>query len=212
MGRLRAEIMTDAQIRSKLEELRSLPGETEWIEFKQNYLGPTRHADIGEYISAISNSLVLCERETGYIAWGITNDTHDLVGTDFRPRLLKQGAEELENWLTHNLDPQVRFWFHEADVEEKHFTLLEISSASDCPVRFSGEEYIRVGSLKKKLKDHKEKERELWSKLMHVGEWIGRLGSSSRRRWTTLIPPRFPKRDGVQEQRTKASPGNRFLG
>ena len=41
--------------------------------------------------------------------------------------------------------------------------LLEIQPASHRPVAFSGVEYIRVGTYKKKLKDFPEKERTLWA-------------------------------------------------
>ena len=41
--------------------------------------------------------------------------------------------------------------------------LLEIQPASHQPVSFSGTEYIRVGSYKKKLRDFPEKERALWA-------------------------------------------------
>lgn len=40
--------------------------------------------------------------------------------------------------------------------------ILEIARASSKPVQFQGQEFIRVGSYKKKLKDYPEKERELW--------------------------------------------------
>lgn len=40
-----------------LHELRSFPNETEWIEFKSNNANPE---DIGEYISALSNSATIC--------------------------------------------------------------------------------------------------------------------------------------------------------
>lgn len=39
---------------------------------------------------------------------------------------------------------------------------MEIGRAFRHPVRFSGQEYIRIGSYKKKLKDFPEKERKLW--------------------------------------------------
>ena len=42
-----------------LHELRALPGETEWLEFKESYAEPQ---DIGEYISALANSAALAER------------------------------------------------------------------------------------------------------------------------------------------------------
>ena len=152
-------------VEAKLNELRALPTETEWLEFKQNDLGPAKYANIGEYVSAIANSLVLCGREMGYIAWGVSNSTHELVGTDFRPRLAKVGNEELENWLVRNLDPQVRHYWYETDINGRHFTLLAITPATYAPVEFAGQRFIRVGSLKKKLNDHREKERELWDKL-----------------------------------------------
>lgn len=34
--------------------------------------------------------------------------------------------------------------------------------ATHTPVRFSGEEYVRIGSSTRKLKDYPEKERSLW--------------------------------------------------
>ena len=40
--------------------------------------------------------------------------------------------------------------------------LFEIQPALNRPVRFKGTEYVRIGSYKKKLHDHPEKERELW--------------------------------------------------
>jgi len=44
----------------------------------------------------------------------------------------------------------------------KPVVLLEISAAFRHPVQFKNQEFIRIGSFKKKLKDHPEKERELW--------------------------------------------------
>jgi len=47
-------------------------------------------------------------------------------------------------------------------MEERSVVLLEVGRAFRHPVQFQGVEYIRVGTYKKKLKDHPEKERELW--------------------------------------------------
>lgn len=100
---------------------------------------------------------------------GIDNSTHELAGTNFKPRLAKVGNEELENWLTRLLTPQIRFHIHEGKIDGRNFVLFEIGPATHTPVRFQSEEFIRVGSLKKKLKDHPEKERELW-KVLSAGE------------------------------------------
>jgi ATP-dependent DNA helicase RecG len=166
--------MTPAELQAKLHELAALSSETEWVEFKLNDHGEAKYPEIGEYLSAIANSLALLRRDRGYIVWGVNNVTHELAGTDFRPRLAKVGNEELENWLTRLLTPQIRFWIHEGDFGGKHFVVIEVSPATHTPVRFSGEEYIRVGSLKKKLKDHPEKERELWQRLAHQ-DWSAQV-------------------------------------
>ena len=44
----------------------------------------------------------------------------------------------------------------------KNIVILEIPHAHSQPTSFKDEEYIRVGSYKKKLKDFPEKERKLW--------------------------------------------------
>jgi ATP-dependent DNA helicase RecG len=46
-------LMTTEHLCSLLKELVELPHETEWVEFKVNNADPE---DIGQYLSAISNS------------------------------------------------------------------------------------------------------------------------------------------------------------
>ena len=74
-------------------------------------------------------------------------------------------GQELENWLVTNLHPQIHFRIYEAGESGNHFVLFEIPAAWHTPVRFKDTEYIRVGSYKKKLRDHPEIERTLWSIL-----------------------------------------------
>jgi hypothetical protein len=50
----------EAYLAGLLHELRKLPNETEWVEFKANYADPQ---EIGEYISALSNAAALCGLE-----------------------------------------------------------------------------------------------------------------------------------------------------
>lgn len=145
-----------------LKELAAQPTETEWVEFKVNN---DRPETINENVSAIANSAALLGRESGYVVWGVDNVTHDLVGTTFRPRNEKVGSEALENWLLRLLFPQPRIDFNEFDYDGKHFVILEIRAAKHSPVRFKTEDFIRVGSYTKKLKDFPEKERELWRML-----------------------------------------------
>lgn len=144
---------------SLVHELRQLAHETEWVEFKQNNDNPV---EMGEYISALANAVVLAGKAFAYILWGIEDGTHAVVGTSFRPQAAKRGNEELENWLLHQLSPKIHFRFLEVLIDGKTVVLLEIERAYRQPVQFQGQEFIRVGSYKKKLKDFPEKERALW--------------------------------------------------
>lgn len=144
---------------SLLHELRQLPKESEWVEFKCNNSNPE---EIGEYISALANSATLKDKVHAYLVWGIDGTSHDIVGTSFRPTQSKKGNEELENWLMHLLNPRINFHLIEFEAEGKHISMIEIPRASHEPIRFQGVEYVRIGSYKKKLKDYPEKERELW--------------------------------------------------
>ncbi len=85
-----------------------------------------------------------------------------LLGTTFTPSSAKKGGEALENWILRLLEPKIDFKFYEIEIDEKSIVLLEIAPAYRHPVTFSGTEYIRLGSHKKKLKELAEKERELW--------------------------------------------------
>lgn len=53
---------TSEYLISLIKELCKLPNETEWVEFKTNYVEPQ---ELGEYISALSNSAKLNHKEYG---------------------------------------------------------------------------------------------------------------------------------------------------
>ena len=142
-----------------VRELCILTGETEWVEFKVDRHEPE---EIGEYISALANSAALAGKAFAHVVWGVADENHAVVGTDFKPSAEKVGNEELESWLLRLLAPKLHFRFHKVSVDGRAVVLLEIGRAFRHPVKFRGQEYIRVGSYKKKLKDFPEKERALW--------------------------------------------------
>ncbi len=151
--------MRNDYLPSLLRELLALPSESEWVEFKCNNENPQQ---IGEYVSALANSAALRGKPFGYVVWGVDDGTRELVGTTFRPSQAKKGAQELENWLVTQLEPRLEFRFYEFESRDVHVAIIEIPRAEHRPVQFRGEEFIRVGTYKKKLKEFPEKERELW--------------------------------------------------
>jgi ATP-dependent DNA helicase RecG len=148
-----------------IQELCKLPKEAEWVEFKHNNADPK---EIGSYLSALSNSAALNGKPFAYLLWGIEDESHTIIGTTFKPFFAKVGNEEIENWLLKLLSPKIHFRFHQIDMDGLPVVLLEISAAWGNPVLFEGQAFIRVGSYKKKLKDHPEKERELWRAFERV--------------------------------------------
>jgi ATP-dependent DNA helicase RecG len=163
--------MNDNVLNKLLRELLGLSTETEWLEFKCNNEKPD---EIGEYLSALANAAALHRKEKGYVIWGVDDITHQVVGTRFKPRQTKKGNEELENWLGRLLQPRLDFRIHEFIHAGKPMVLFEVPAASHTPVRFSGEEFIRVGSYKKKLKDYPEKERALWA-IFQKEDWSAQV-------------------------------------
>jgi ATP-dependent DNA helicase RecG len=152
--------MTPAQLQAKLTELLALPHEAEWAEFKHNNSDPQM---IGEYLSALSNSAALEGQPFGYIVWGIEDGTQSIVGTYFKPRSQKgAGNEDLEPWLNKLLAPKVNFRIFEFEANTLPIVMFEVQAASTAPVAFSGRRYVRVGSHKKPLAEHPERERKLW--------------------------------------------------
>ncbi|MCS5709279.1 putative DNA binding domain-containing protein [Candidatus Berkiella cookevillensis] len=133
--------------------------ESEWLEFKENNSKPEK---LGEYISALSNSALLNEQEYGYMVFGVKDNSLEIVGTEFKPKDVKIGNEELENWLARLLNPNTDFKIFEFCYQGKNIALIKIEAAKIQPVAFKNIEYVRVGTYKKKLSDYPEKARKIW--------------------------------------------------
>ena len=150
------------ELKKLIDSLVALPCENEWVEFKQNF-----HSceEIGERISALSNSACLHNKTYGYLIFGVEDETHNILGTTFKAKSHKKGGEELELWLCNRLNPRIDFESFEFDYAEKlHISFYRIPATSNIPITFMHEAYVRVGSLTKKLRDFKEKEAKIWRK------------------------------------------------
>lgn len=155
--------MTDLTFQSRLDSLLALPTETEWLEFKHNNADPVQ---IGEYLSALSNSAVLHDQQRAWLIWGVRDGDHAVAGTSFKPRQTKVGNQDLEGWLSTKVFPRLDFRIHEFEYSPGFpVVMLEIYPCWHTPVRFEDTEFIRVGSTKRRLKDYPEKERQLWGRF-----------------------------------------------
>lgn len=152
--------MEDSDLVKLLDNLLKLGRETEWIEFKENR--SITFDEIGEYISALSNSACIHSQEYGYLVFGIEDGTLNIIGTSFDPYKEKVNNQEIESWLTQHLDPKVNFELFHRTLLGKKIVILKIEAATNTPIRFKDISYIRIGSYKKKLDDYPNKARKIW--------------------------------------------------
>lgn len=151
--------MEDKELKTILADIQASPTECEWVEIKHNNHVPQ---SIGEYVSALSNGAAYMGQSRGYMAWGLDDASHKIIGTDFIPKKEKIGNQELENWIATQLNPRIDFSFHEISLPEGRVVLMCIDSAGNTPVKFKGTAWIRVGTYKKPLAEHPERERKIW--------------------------------------------------
>lgn len=145
-----------------IDDLRALPAEAMWVEFKENVTDPEM---IGKLISALSNAARLADQHFAYVVWGVRDGDHAVTGTTFEPSAAKHKNQPLEFWLSQCLQPSVAFRFKSMDHQEHRLVLLEIPAAATSPVEFERTAFLRIGSATPRLSDHPERQKLLWSKL-----------------------------------------------
>ena len=145
-----------------INELRKLPTETQWIEFKHNNYDPIM---IGKDISALANSAAIHEKSCAYMLWGIDDNTHDIIGTSYNLQTLKKGDQEIENWLRSLLSRNADFEFYSVQMNDVEVGVLKIYKATNQPVTFEKVDYIRIGSYTKKLNDYPALQAQLWDRI-----------------------------------------------
>ena len=146
-----------------IDELRAYDTEREWFEFKENWFDQTQ---LGQYISALSNSAAVEGRKNAYFVWGIHNETHAVTGTTFNSNMDIKN-EPLKHFLARQIYPDLNFSFEEIIYEEKKVVVLIIPAARIVPTSFDNERFIRIGSSKESLRKYPEKESYLFEILRH---------------------------------------------
>lgn len=154
----REQVRTHALI----DDLRALPAEATWVEFKENNANPEV---IGKLVSALSNAARLADQHFGYVVWGVRDGDHAVTGTSFQPSATKHKGQPLELWLSQCLQPSIAFCFKSMDYQGHRLVLLEIPAAATSPVEFERTAFVRVGSATPRLSDYPDRQKLLWAKL-----------------------------------------------
>ncbi len=185
-----------------IDDLRKLPTESEWIEFKLNHQSPDK---IGEYISALANSASIHQRPEAFLIFGIDNNTHEIKGTTFKPKKTKgKGNEDLEPWLCRQLKPNAEFQIKEIEHPDGNIVIFFIQPASNGPVKFKDKKFIRIGSSNNNLDDFPEKEAIIWERRIPFEEKIAKENVSENEILDFLnFDQYFRLTDGHRPQDTK---------
>jgi ATP-dependent DNA helicase RecG len=143
-----------------LASLCSHPRETDWLEFKVSKFDPV---STGQYVSGLANAAMFERKKLAYMIWGVQDGTHEIVGTDVRLAEKTKGAEDFLLFLTKYLRPKINIHHRSLDVEGKRVEMLIIEPGYMQPVSFQHQEYIRVSSSLKPLREYPERQKALWS-------------------------------------------------
>ena len=119
--------MTSTQLQTKLDELRALPGETEWVEFKRAETSFNTE-ELGKYFSALSNEANLKGQPFGWLVFGIEDKTHAIVGTQYHIDRPKLDALKLE--VAMQTTGRITFEeIHEVTTPQGRVVLFQIPAA-----------------------------------------------------------------------------------
>lgn len=154
--------MNDENLKKLLVKLVSLQSETETVEFKENNFNKEM---IGKRISSLSNSANLKGVKFSYLVFGVSDSSHEIIGTNFFPHQEKIGNMIFEHWLIQRLDPKIDFQICQFDFNGRNIVIFQIPPATNQPVEFENVAYIRIAGDTTTLKQFPEKERKIWNNI-----------------------------------------------
>ena len=136
--------MQQAELIQLLDELRALPVETEWLEFKEAK-NDYDFAKLGKYFSAIANEANLKGRDYGWLIFGVEDKQRTIVGSQYRRDRAK--LESLKQEVANHTTGQLTFLeIFELDVDGQRVVMLQIPAAPQgMPIAWQGFYYGRDG-------------------------------------------------------------------
>jgi ATP-dependent DNA helicase RecG len=163
--------MNNEELIILVDELRALPRETEWVEFKKGTA--TTNERLGLYISGLSNSACVKNQDFAYLIFGIDDVTHEVIGTNFNFKSAKEGNEELELWIRRHLTPSLHFEHEVCQYNmNSRIELFRIPAAKGEPVSFLNYQKIRIGTSLTDLKKHTDLARLIYNSQI---DWSAKI-------------------------------------
>jgi len=137
-------ILTQEDLERKLQQLRSLPGETEIVEFKEannNY----DFNKLGRYFSALSNEANLKNAREAWLIFGVADRNKIIVGSQYRPS--RPDLDHLKGEIASKTTQRVTFIeIYELNLPEGRVLLFQIPAAPrGIPIAWEGFYYGRDG-------------------------------------------------------------------
>jgi len=137
--------MTNDELIELIDELRALPKETEWVEFKKGNV--TKNERLGLYISGLSNAACIGNQPYAYLLFGIEDNTHNVFDSTYKFKSRKEGSQELELWIRRLLNPSIPFQYYECQYSSNiRIEIFRIPAAKGQPTTFKNNAKIRIGS------------------------------------------------------------------
>ncbi len=136
--------MTTVDLQNKLSELRSLPGETEVVEFKEAK-NQFDFGKLGKYFSALSNEANLKNQRSGWLVFGIADKGKQIVGTNFRDD--RVSLDSLKGEIANKTTNRITFLeIYELLLPEGRVVLFQIPAAPrGIPTAWENHYYGRDG-------------------------------------------------------------------
>lgn len=191
--------MTEIELTAKLDELRCLPAETEWVEFKE--ARTTYEIDkIGRYFSALSNEANLKDREFGWLVFGVKDSDKSIVGSEFRRD--RKHLDRLKGEIAAHTSNRTGFVeIHELILPEGRVVMFQIPKAlRGIPTAWKGHCYGREGDdtgalseeKRERIRSQKFEADEDWSAGVCPDATLVDLDSRAIARARELFKQKFP--------------------
>lgn len=136
--------MTASELQLQLDRLLQLPGETEWVEFKEARSNFDSD-DLGRYFAALSNEANLKAQQTAWLVLGIQDKPRKIVGSQYRSH--RPDLDNLKLEIAQHTAGRMTFReIHELKLPEGRVILFEIPPApAGIPMTWKNHFYGRDG-------------------------------------------------------------------